>query len=75
MTMHVNWRLEALTHRTGLSAGGSLHHSSLLLIGSFAHRVRSVRREVLVTSTLVAIAINLSQIGVSARMHHRKRPY
>lgn len=49
MTMHVNRRLEALTHRAGLSAGGGLRRSSLLLVGSFAHRVRRVRRVVLVT--------------------------
>ena len=49
MAMHVNWWFEALTHWTGLSAGGGLRRSSLLLVGSFAHRVRRVRRVVLVT--------------------------
>ena len=51
MTMHVNWWLEALTHRAGLSADGGLHRSSLLLIGSFAHRAQSVRRAVRGTGT------------------------
>lgn len=51
MTMHVNRRLEALTHRARLSADNRRQRCSLLLIGWVAHRARSVRRMALGTNS------------------------